>query len=188
MSNKLSHLAENKLIILYLINKFGIAISNSEICQFLLEKNYMNYFLAQENLYELTETNFLDTIKADNNTRYILTESGKQTLNLFIDYISDYTKKEIDKYVSENGKRIKSEYEIKANYFPELNNEFSVKCALYDNDGVNLVEIKLLVPSKTQAKLICSNWKKNVSKIYSSITSLLITDESKFEEKKPSNK
>ncbi len=183
MSKKLSHLAENKLMILYLINKFGIAISKSEICQFLLEKNYMNYFIAQQNLYELTETKFLNTIKCNNNTRYTLTESGKQTLNLFINYLSQYIKEEIDKYVSENGKRIKFEYEVKANYFPELNNEFSVKCGLYDSEGTNLMEIKLLVPSKNQAKLICSNWKKNVSKIYSSITSLLVSDEEKNQKK-----
>ena len=37
-------LAEHKLIILHLLQKMGIALSNSEICQFLLEKNYMDYF------------------------------------------------------------------------------------------------------------------------------------------------
>ena len=31
-------LAEHKLIILHLLQKMGIALSNSEICQFLLEK------------------------------------------------------------------------------------------------------------------------------------------------------
>ena len=34
-------LAEHKLIILHLLQKMGISLSNSEICQFLLEKNYM---------------------------------------------------------------------------------------------------------------------------------------------------
>ena len=37
-------LAEHKLIILHLLQKMGISLSNSEICQFLLEKNYMDYF------------------------------------------------------------------------------------------------------------------------------------------------
>ena len=46
-------LAENKLIILHLLQKMGIALSNSEICQFLLEKNYMDYFSVQQYLSEL---------------------------------------------------------------------------------------------------------------------------------------
>ena len=41
-------LAENKLIILHLLQKMGISLSNSEICQFLLEKNYMDYFSIQQ--------------------------------------------------------------------------------------------------------------------------------------------
>ena len=41
-------LAEHKLIILHLLQKMGISLSNSEICQFLLEKNYMDYFSVQQ--------------------------------------------------------------------------------------------------------------------------------------------
>ena len=46
-------LAEHKLIILHLLQKMGISLSNSEICQFLLEKNYMDYFSVQQYLAEL---------------------------------------------------------------------------------------------------------------------------------------
>ena len=48
-------LAEHKLIILHLLQKMGIALSNSEICQFLLEKNYMDYFSIQQYLTELVD-------------------------------------------------------------------------------------------------------------------------------------
>ena len=43
-------LAEHKLIILHLLQKMGISLSNSEICQFLLEKTYMDYFSVQQYL------------------------------------------------------------------------------------------------------------------------------------------
>ena len=43
-------LAENKLIILYLIEKIEIPLSNSEICQFALEKNLMDYFIIYHNI------------------------------------------------------------------------------------------------------------------------------------------
>lgn len=53
-------LAEHKLIILHLLQKMGIALSNSEICQFLLEKNYMDYFSIQQYLTELVDAGWLE--------------------------------------------------------------------------------------------------------------------------------
>ena len=49
-------LAESKLIILYLIEKIEIPLSNSEICQFALEKNLMDYFSVQQYLSEMVES------------------------------------------------------------------------------------------------------------------------------------
>lgn len=178
MSYSTSQLAENKLIILYLIEKMGIPFSNSEICQFALEKNYMDYFSVQQYLSELVESGFLDKNKDNNNTRYTITDEGNEVLNFFIKHISDSAKNEVNLYIHDNGKRIKAEFEVTANYFLEMNNEFLVKCGVYDSDGSNLMEISVMVATKDQARLVCANWKKNVNKLYGSILSTLISDES----------
>lgn len=69
-------LAEHKLIILHLLQKMGISLSNSEICQFLLEKNYMDYFSVQQYLAELESAGWLEKTREQNNTRYTLTDDG----------------------------------------------------------------------------------------------------------------
>ena len=66
-------LAENKLIILYLIEKIEIPLSNSEICQFALEKNLMDYFSVQQYLSELVESGLLEMATENNSTRYTIT-------------------------------------------------------------------------------------------------------------------
>ena len=53
-------LAEHKLIILHLLQKWEFPVSNSEICQFLLEKNYMDYFSVQQYLAELESAGWLE--------------------------------------------------------------------------------------------------------------------------------
>lgn len=179
MSDSMSKIAENKLIILYLLERMGIPLSNSEICQFSLEKNYMSYFSVQQYLSELVEVGWLNKSKENNNTRYTLTNEGEEVINYFIRHISDKAKAEINVYASENNKRIKTEYEVTANYFLELNDDFLVKCSLLDNDGYNLMEINLAVATKEQAKLICKNWKRNVNFLYGSILSTLITTDEK---------
>jgi len=177
MADTISQLAENKLIILYLVEKMGIPLSNSEICQFSLEKNYMDYFSVQQYLAELVEVNWLDKHRDNNNTRYTLTDEGEEIINYFIQHISEQAKNEISIYVQENSKRIRSEYEVTANYFPEWNDEYLVKCGLFDSNGSNLMEISLAVATKDQARLICDNWKKGVSQLYGSILSTLIAKE-----------
>lgn len=76
-------LAENKLIILYLIEKIEIPLSNSEICQFALEKNLMDYFSVQQYLSELVESGLLEMTTENNSTRYTITSDGEDTLNYF---------------------------------------------------------------------------------------------------------
>lgn len=175
MADSISQLAENKLIILYLVKKMGIALSNSEICQFSLEKNYMDYFSVQQYLAELVDAGWLEKNRDNHNTRYTLTDEGNEIINYFICHISESAKNEINQYIHENSKRIKAEYEVTANYFLELNNNYLVKCGLCDSDGSNLMEVSVSVATREQAQLICSNWKKSVNTLYGSILSSLVS-------------
>lgn len=171
-----SHLAENKLVILYLVDRMGIPLSNSEICQFSLERNLMDYFSVQQYLSELVESGFLDQSKDNNDTRYTVTKEGQHVLTYFMKHISPYYKTQVSDYITENGKRIQMEFEVTANYFPELNDDYLVKCGVYNSDGSNLMEISLSVTTKEQARMICSNWKKNVSTLYGTILADLVKE------------
>ncbi len=170
-------LAENKLIILYLIEKIEVPLSNSEICQFAIEKNLMDYFSVQQYLSELVESGLLEMTSENNSTRYTITTDGEDTLNYFIKHISNYAKTVINTYAQENSKRIRAEYAITANYFQEMNNEYTVKCGVYDSDGTtSLMEISVNVATKDQARIICRNWKNNVVDLYGSIMRTLATE------------
>ena len=149
-------LAEHKLIILHLLQKMGISLSNSEICQFLLEKNYMDYFSVQQYLAELESAGWLEKTREQNNTRYTLTE--------------------INVYVHENSRRIRAEYAVTANYFPELNGDYLVKCSLCDDNGATLMEISVSVVSKAQAQQVCRNWRKHVNQYYRDFLTSLATE------------
>lgn len=170
-------LAENKLIILYLIEKIEIPLSNSEICQFALEKNLMDYFSVQQYLSELVESELLEMTTENNCMRYTITPNGEDTLNFFIKHISNYAKSVINTYAKENSKRIRAEYAVTANYFQEMNNEYTVKCGVYDSDGTtSLMEISVNVATKDQARTICRNWKNDVANLYSDIMLRLATE------------
>ena len=155
-------LAEHKLIILHLLQKMGISLSNSEICQFLLEKNYMDYFSVQQYLAELESAGWL--------------EKTRELINYFINRIADEVKNEINVYVHENSRRIRAEYAVTANYFPELNGDYLVKCSLCDDNGATLMEISVSVVSKTQAQQVWRNWRKHVNQYYRDFLTSLATE------------
>jgi len=58
-SGSSKELAENKIILLYIIEKIGMPVSNIQITKLVLEKKLMNYFLLQQRLNELCESGFL---------------------------------------------------------------------------------------------------------------------------------
>lgn len=190
MSESTNRLAENKLILLYLIYKMDLPLANSEICQFILERNYIDYFTLQQYLSELIDTNFLMKSKENNNTFYQITEQGESVLHYFYQHISEEKKNEILKYVFQNKGRIKQEYEVAAHYFPELNGDYTVKCSLCDGEGANLLDMSIAVPNQEQAKLICLNWKQNISYLYANILHIVthpVPGESMPEQPPPSS-
>lgn len=166
---------ENKLLLLYLIDKMDIPLSNSQISQFALEENYMNYFSLQQSLAEMVQAKYLDTTQENNTTRYTITDEGLVTLEYFEKHIPITIRNKINSYVLENRKNLKKDYEITANYFYDHNNnEFVVKCGVYENN-TTLMEINVSVVSRDQAKLIAQNWKANVNLLYSNVLEQLIT-------------
>ena len=174
MDNSIKQLAEHKLIILHLVQKMGISLSNSEICQFLLSKQYMDFFSAQQYLAELVEASWLEKVQEHNNTRYFITDEGDEIINYFQKQVKESIKSEISIYVKENSKRIRAEYAVTANYFPEFNGDFLVKCSLCDDNGGILMEINTSVVSKEQAQQICKNWRKNVTTLYGTFLTALV--------------
>ena len=53
-----------KLIILYMLQNVNFPLSNTQISDFILEKEYTNYFHLQEALSELQDTKLIEIEKA----------------------------------------------------------------------------------------------------------------------------
>lgn len=177
MSEEKYRLVDNKLVLLYLIEKMEISISLNQISQFLLEEELMSYFDLQQCLSEMAESNLICASKDNNITSYTITDDGLTTLEFFIKQIPFQTRNCINKYVKDTRETIKQNYEVTANYFyMHETNEFIVKCGVYDEETA-LMEINISVVTKDQAKLICRNWKNDVNKLHMKILNLLIKSE-----------
>ena len=83
-----SELAENKLLMLYVLKSIKDPISNTQLTEIILENSFINYFTLQQYLSELDESNFVEYHEANDKKLLILTEKGDNVLSLFKDRIS----------------------------------------------------------------------------------------------------
>lgn len=168
-------LAQSKLLLLYLIKSSASAFTNSEITEFVLEKNYMNYFLVQQYLSELVESKFIETIKEDSKEVYFILEKGQIALSYFEERIPHKIKQELNDEFNEVKKKAKVETQVVSEFFEKENNQFVVNLKLVENDET-LFSLYVDVATKKQVDLICDRWKENTESIYQNIINLL-TDE-----------
>lgn len=168
-------LAQSKLLLLYLIKFSASAFTNSEITEFVLEKDYMNYFLVQQYLSELVESKLIETSSKDSKEVYLILEKGEMALSYFEERIPNKIKQELNNEFSEVKKKTKLETQVVSEFFEKENNQFVVNLKLVENDET-LFSLYLDVSTKKQVDLICDRWKENTESIYQNIINLL-TDE-----------
>ena len=168
-----SELAENKLLMLYVLKAINEPISNTQLTEIILENNFINYFTFQQYLSELEESKFVEYHKANDKNLLVLTKQGDTVLSLFKSRLSPSKTSLIDQYIKEKIESIKKELTIHADYTLGDNDSFIVDLKAVENQSL-LMELKLSVPSKNQAVAICSKWKDNPAEIYNSIINIFI--------------
>lgn len=168
-----TELAENKLLMLYILKSIKDPISNTQLTEIILENNFINYFTFQQYLSELESSNFVEYHNNLDKKVLYLTKKGDNVLSLFKDRLSPDKVSLIDNYIKEKWTIIKKELNIQADYTLAANDSFLVDLKAIENESL-LMELKLTVPSKEQATAICSKWKDNPSDIYTNVINLLI--------------
>lgn len=172
--NSSEELAYHKLLILYVLQKTNMDLTNSQITQVILETEVMNYFSLQQFLSQLMDSNFLKIYEDSNKEYYTLTQKGIEALEYFLSRIPAQITKKIDEYIKLNKENLLADTQVKSSFVRQSDNEYIVNLRVIENQS-NLIDLNLNVSSEKQAKLICDNWKKNASYMYAEVIDLLIT-------------
>ena len=165
-------LAQNKLILLYIIDKSEIPLTNEKITEFLLENNYMNYFLIQQYLSELIESGFIEYLDKKDKKVYIVLNKVKTTLSYFEDRISTQIKEEFSSKFITTKENEKIVTQITGEYYQKGTNKYIVNLKLVENNET-LFDLYLNVATVEQAKKICSTWENNTEFIYKNLFNML---------------
>ena len=166
-------LAEKKLILLYVIDKINIPVSNTQITKIILENRFMNYFYFQQFLIDLCKQKLLQSESTDGKVYYEITDKGRETLNYFVNLIPLGVKHRIDEASSSIRKKIKNETSVISDFSPENDNQFVVTCKINEDD-FSLINLNITVGTKSDARKIRDNFQAFPQEIYSEIIEILM--------------
>lgn len=158
-----------KLIVLYMLDRVNFPMTQAQISDFMLEKDYTNFMTLQQVITELTETGMISAQTIRNRTHLSITPDGKETLHYFENRISDPIKKDIEVYFSEKEFDLRNEVSVLADYYKATSGEYETRLVAKDR-GISLIDLTLSVPTQKMAETICDNWQKKNQEIYQFIT------------------
>lgn len=162
-----------RLIILQMLDRSSVPLSNTTITGFMLDQEYTTYFTIQQSFMDLLNADLITAESTHNNTLYHITEEGAETLSFFSDKISDSIKRDIAQYLDSNHVELATEASVTADYYKSPEGRYSARCQVFS--GANaIVDLTLEVSSKEQAEAICRNWQSQHIEVYTSLMDLLL--------------
>lgn len=164
--------AENKLIILYLLNKANCTLTNLQILKLLYDFDGFNYYYFQHLLSDLVEKEYVINYEQDKESLYEITSKGREILNLTENMLPGIVKYKLDTVTKNLLQSVQNEVSITAEYVPENDNEYITKCKISEAHK-NLFELNIYCASQEQARIIADNWKKHADEFYPEIIKML---------------
>ncbi len=159
----------NKLILLFVLDKMEIPLSDNSIMDICTSRNnWLNYMDCKDILWQLLETNFIYKINGENNEcRYAITLDGRDCLSHFYLRIPQSLRENITNFCKENRMEFKRSQEYVSSYEKNPDGSHTVTLKIKE-PMINspLLEIKLKTPTRHSAILACKKWNEKAPNIF----------------------
>ena len=162
-----------KLMILYMLNKLDCQLTNTQLSQFFIQKEYTDYFNIRQTLSELCASGFVEKVTIRNTSYYSITPEGYESLTFFKNQIPKGALDDVNAFIEENNFALKNEVGTLSDYYKHTNGDYIVHCQVMEGKSL-LYEINISVPSEEEAKKVCDNWAVNSEEMYGYIIKKLL--------------
>ena len=164
-----------KLMNLYMLHQVNFPLTNAQLSNFFLDREYTTYFTLQQALNELLDAGLVKKETMRNSSRYEITKEGEETLEFFGKNISPAIVSDMDEYLKQNRFRMRNEVGLISDFYKSTNQDYIVHCEVREGKAV-LVNLDISVPDKEQAEIICNHWKDRSQEIYAYVMKSLMSE------------
>ena len=174
-SDNATTLAENKVLILYILNLIDNDIRQDDLFKIITSINNINYFYFKQILTDLIDSKLVGL--HTNEEQFIrITSEGKNAYILTKDVLPGIMKLKADNIFKKEFASIEEESSVIAEFIPKNENNYTIKCKIVENNET-IFEVETFAGSRQRAKRIVDNWNKNAKTIYPKMLNLLLNDE-----------
>lgn len=164
-----------KLMNLYMLHQVNFPLTNAQLSNFFLDREYTTYFTLQQALNELLDAGLVKKETMRNSSRYEITKEGEETLEFFGKNISPAIVSDMDEYLRQNRFRMRNEVGLISDFYKSTNQDYIVHCEVREGKAV-LVNLDISVPDKEQAEIMCNHWKDRSQEIYAYVMKSLMSE------------
>ena len=162
-----------KLMILYMLRKVNFPLSNTQITEFILDREYTDYFHVQQAINDLADSKLITVETIRNTSMYTATIDGEKTLEYFSSDISYPIKKEIDKYLSDNAFELRNESCMLADWEQTEDGGYAVHCRVREGKET-IIDLTINVTTAEEAERVCERWPEKSQEIYVDVMTKLL--------------
>ena len=164
-----------KLMNLYMLHQVNFPLTNAQLSNFFLDREYTTYFTLQQALNELLDAGLVKKETMRKSSRYEITKEGEETLEFFGKNISPAIVSDMDEYLKQNRFRMRNEVGLISDFYKSTNQDYIVHCEVREGKAV-LVNLDISVPDKEQAEIMCNHWKDRSQEIYAYVMKSLMSE------------
>ena len=164
-----------KLMNLYMLHQVNFPLTNAQLSNFFLDREYTTYFTLQQALNELLDAGLVKKETMRNSSRYEITKEGEETLEFFGKNISPAIVSDMDEYLKQNRFRMRNEVGLISDFYKPTNQDYIVHCEVREGKAV-LVNLDISVPDKEQAEIMCNHWRDRSQEIYAYVMKSLMSE------------
>ena len=172
-SDKATTLAENKVLILYILNLINNDIKEDDLFKIISSINDINYFFFKPILTDLIDSKLVGTYTKEEEQVVKITDEGKNAYILTKDVLPGLLKLKADSVFKKEFASIENEASVIAEFIPKNEDSYTVKCKIVENNET-IFEVRTFVGSRERAKKIVDNWNKHANTIYPEMLNLLL--------------
>lgn len=158
-------IAQNKLLILYLLKTINIQLSELQILRIVSDNNWLNYFDLKECMFELIESRLVEQRDTPSGLFFAITELGCTTVLCLEKELPASVRKSIDVYCEKSRDELRLETELSADYIKIDEGEYKVMLKVLENQAP-VFEVNLVTYSRASAEAFIAKWKNVAPIIY----------------------
>ena len=175
-SDNATALAENKVLILYILNLIDNDIRQDDLFKIITSINNINYFYFKQILTDLIDSKLVGSYTKEAEQVIKITSKGKEAYILTKDVLPGIMKLKADNIFKKEFSSIEEEASVIAEFIPKNENDYTIKCKIVENNET-IFEVKTFAGSRERAKKIVDNWNQNAKSIYPQILNLLLKND-----------